>query len=127
MSSKKPPKKKVVVSTTKKQASSKKPTKKTVKTDGKQNKNKITPTVSARSRKVVDAAPQEMIFTMQNYLIMGVGIVVIAIGLILMSGGSMPSPDVWDESIIYGFRRTVLAPILILGGLAIEIYGIFKK
>ena len=58
---------------------------------------------------------------------MGIGLGLITLGLILMSGGGMPSPDVWDESIIYGFRRTVLAPFLILAGLIVEIFAIFKK
>ena len=58
---------------------------------------------------------------------MGLGILLMLIGFVFMAGGSMPSPDVWDESIIYGFRRTVLAPILILGGLVVQIYAIFKK
>jgi hypothetical protein len=39
----------------------------------------------------------------------------------------MPSPDEWEPERIYSFRRTVLAPIVILAGLAVEIYAIFKK
>jgi hypothetical protein len=58
---------------------------------------------------------------------MGGGVLLIALGLVLMLGGAMPSPDVWDESIIYSFRRTVLAPIFILAGLGVEIYAIFKR
>jgi hypothetical protein len=50
-----------------------------------------------------------------------------AIGFVLMAGGSMPSPDVWDESIIYSSTRTVIAPIFILSGLIVQIYAIFKK
>ena len=58
---------------------------------------------------------------------MGIGFGLIALGMLLMSGGAMPSPDVWDESIIYSFRRTVLAPFLMLAGLVVEVYAIFKK
>ena len=58
---------------------------------------------------------------------MGGGVLLIALGLILMSGGAMPSPDVWDESIIYSTRRTILAPIVMLAGLGLEIYAIFKR
>jgi hypothetical protein len=39
----------------------------------------------------------------------------------------MPSPDVWDASHIYSFRRTVLAPVVMLAGIAIEIVAIFKR
>ena len=39
----------------------------------------------------------------------------------------MPSPDVWDENLIYSPRRIILAPALILLGLIVEIIAIFKK
>ncbi|MBK9641852.1 MAG: DUF3098 domain-containing protein [Saprospiraceae bacterium] len=55
-----------------------------------------------------------------------IGLGLIALGLLLMSGGWMPSPDVWDESIIYSTRRTVIAPIFIIAGLAMQVYAIFK-
>lgn len=55
-----------------------------------------------------------------------IGIGLIALGMLLMLGGSMPSPDVWDDSIIYSFRRTVLAPAFIIAGLLVEVYAIFK-
>jgi len=69
----------------------------------------------------------ESLFGRKNFLIMLGGLLLIAIGMWLMSGGAMPSPDVWDESIIYSFRRTVLAPFLMLAGLVVEVYAIFKK
>lgn len=87
-----------------------------------------TPSVApSRSRQATVAPKAELIFGKQTYLWMGIGVVLITFGMILMSGGHMPSPDVWDENIIYSFRRTVLAPIVILAGLIVEIYAIFKK
>ncbi len=67
-----------------------------------------------------------LIFGKQNYILMGVAFIVVALGMILMMGGGMPSPDVWDENIIYSFRRITLAPIVILAGLGIGLYSIFK-
>jgi hypothetical protein len=58
---------------------------------------------------------------------MGAGIALIALGLILMSGGEMQDPNVWDESIIYSPVRITVAPILIICGLIIEIFAIFRK
>ncbi len=68
-----------------------------------------------------------LLFTRENYLYIGIGCGLVALGLILMLGGDMKDPNVWDESVIYSARRTVLAPIFILAGLAVEIYAIFKK
>jgi uncharacterized membrane protein len=68
------------------------------------------------------------IFTKDNYLWMLVGVVVIAIGMILMSGGaSNKNPAVFDEGAVYSARRITIAPILILIGLVIEVWAIFKK
>jgi hypothetical protein len=41
--------------------------------------------------------------------------------------GGHEDPNVWDETVIYSFRRITLAPIVILAGLAVEVYAIFKK
>ena len=92
-------------------------------------KKKIQPTKSRRRAGSSTSTFQkgELLFNKQNYIWMGMGMVLITLGLILMSGGAMPSPDVWDESIIYSWRRTVLAPFLMVVGLVVEVYAIFKK
>ncbi|MCB0706302.1 MAG: DUF3098 domain-containing protein [Saprospiraceae bacterium] len=69
----------------------------------------------------------EMIFGKDHYMWMGIGAVLIILGMLLMAGGGMDDPNNWDESQIYSFRRTVLAPMVILAGLGVEIYAIFKK
>jgi len=77
-----------------------------------------------RSRAV---AKQDLIFSRPNFILFAVGLGLILIGLALMTGGHMPSADVWDPNIIYSFRRVTLAPILIVAGLIVEIIAIFKK
>ena len=67
-----------------------------------------------------------LVFGKENYKWLGLGIGLIALGLILMIGGFNENPAVWDESGIYGFQRTVLAPFVILSGLAVNIYALFK-
>lgn len=79
------------------------------------------------SRSRVVAPPTDLIFERKNYVFMGIGIGLIVLGLLLMSGGAMPSPDVWEPERIYSFRRTVLAPAVILAGLAMEIVAIFTR
>lgn len=70
---------------------------------------------------------ENVLFTKDNYKWMLIGLVVIAIGMLLMAGGKSPDPNVFNKDEIYGFRRITLAPILIVAGLVIEVYAIMKK
>ena len=88
-----------------------------------QSTKKIRPTAS---KSKTSTSPKEMLFGRENYKWMIIGAVLVALGLIMMIGGSMDDPNVWDESVIYSFRITVIGPILILAGLVTEIYAIFK-
>ena len=54
---------------------------------------------------------------------MFIGIVFIAIGFIIMSGGGSDDPLVFNEA-MYNFQRIRLAPTLVIIGLGIEIYAI---
>ncbi|HMY84052.1 MAG: DUF3098 domain-containing protein [Saprospiraceae bacterium] len=66
-----------------------------------------------------------LVFGKDNFKWMFIGMGVMLLGYILMSGGTMPNPETWDPSLIYSFRRITLAPFIILLGLAIEVYAIF--
>jgi len=68
----------------------------------------------------------EFLFGKRNYVIMLVGLIVIALGFILMAGGGSDDPTVFNEE-IYNFRRIRLAPTLVLIGFAIEIYAILAN
>lgn len=87
------------------------------------------PSTSAATRRTTVKAQAEfpLLFSRENYKYMIIGCGLIALGMILMLGGRMEDPNVWDESVIYSTRRLVLAPIVILAGLAMEIYAIFKR
>ena len=67
----------------------------------------------------------EFLFDKINYKILLIGIVVIAIGFILMSGGGSDDPKVFNDA-IFNFRRIRLAPTVVLIGFGITIYSIFK-
>jgi hypothetical protein len=69
---------------------------------------------------------QEFLFDGINYKILLIGIGVIALGFILMSGGGSDNPNVFNEE-IFSFRRIRLAPTTVLIGFGITIYSIFKK
>jgi hypothetical protein len=83
-----------------------------------------------RARAEVQQQPKvevDLLFGRRNYLIMIIGLGIIFLGYALMYGGNMPSPDVWDESLIYSTTRITIAPILILTGLGMQFYAIFAK
>jgi hypothetical protein len=65
----------------------------------------------------------QFLFEKKNYKFMLIGIGVIALGFILMSGGGSDNPNIFNPE-IYNFRRIRLAPTLVLIGLGIEIYAI---
>lgn len=69
----------------------------------------------------------EFLFDKVNYKFLLIGIAVIAIGFILMSGGGSEDPKVFNEAELFSFRRIRLAPTLVLIGFGITIYSIFKK
>jgi NhaP-type Na+/H+ or K+/H+ antiporter len=67
-----------------------------------------------------------MTFDKTNYMLMGLGVILIALGLVLLSGGGSMDPEVFNES-IFNSRRLVLAPIVMLAGFGIEFYAIMRK
>jgi hypothetical protein len=68
----------------------------------------------------------EFLFDKVNYKILLVGLAVIALGFILMSGGGSEDPNVFNEE-IFSFRRIRLAPAVVLLGFGITIYSIVKN
>lgn len=69
---------------------------------------------------------QTFLFDSINYKILLIGIAVIALGFILMSGGGSTDPKVFNED-IFNFRRIRLAPTMVLIGFGITIYSILKN
>lgn len=69
---------------------------------------------------------QEFLFGKVNYKILLIGIGVIALGFILMSGGGSDDPNVYSDD-IFNFRRIRLAPTTVLIGFGITIYSILKN
>jgi drug/metabolite transporter (DMT)-like permease len=70
----------------------------------------------------------EALFSKKNYWWMLGGIVLIAVGMFLLSGGqSNTDPGVFNKEAVYSPLRITVAPILILAGLVVEVIAIFKK
>jgi hypothetical protein len=68
----------------------------------------------------------EFLFDKINYKILLIGIGVITLGFILMSGGGSDDPKVYSDA-IFNFRRIRLAPTTVLIGFGITIYAILKN
>jgi len=68
----------------------------------------------------------DFLFGKQNYKWLLIGIAVIGLGFILMSGGGSDDPKVFNEE-VFNFRRIKLAPTVVFVGFGIVIYSIFKK
>lgn len=77
---------------------------------------------------MIDKKKTPSIFNKDNYKWMLIGLLVIAVGMFLLSGGvSNKDPKVFDKDAVYSTTRITIAPILILAGLVIEIFAIFRK
>jgi len=78
---------------------------------------------SKRKEELKEQQKNAFIFERKNYLFMIIGLVVIAIGFILMSGGGSDDPEVFNPD-IFSPRRIRLAPTIVIIGFAIEVYAI---
>jgi len=92
----------------------------TAKTTSPANTTKSTKTVRA-------TAGMGTMFEKTNLRWMLIGVVVMALGFILMAGGKSPDPNVFDKTKVYSTTRITIAPIIILAGLVIEIIAIFRQ
>lgn len=69
----------------------------------------------------------EFAFGRDNYKWLIIGVVIIAVGNLLMVGGGSDDPSVFNGEEIFSFRRITLAPIVILAGFATVLISIIRK
>lgn len=67
----------------------------------------------------------KMAITEKGLKILLMGLLVMVSGYILMIGGGSDDPNVFNYA-MFGFRRMVAAPIVIIAGAVIEIIAIMK-
>ena len=75
---------------------------------------------------VEDKNDEQMALSMKNYILLAIGFVVIVLGMVLMCGGGSESPEEFNYA-MFSWRRVTLAPLLIVGGFAFEIYALLKR
>jgi hypothetical protein len=86
---------------------------------------KGTKTTAPAATKKREVAGQ--LFGKENFKWMLIGVAVLILGFLLMAGGGSTDPNVFNKDEVYSTRRITIAPIIILIGLAIEIYAIFRQ
>ncbi len=79
-----------------------------------------------RFNSATDKHDAEMPLTIKNYILLIAGFVVIVLGMVLMTGGGSENPNEFNYD-MFSWRRITLAPLLIVGGFAFEIYALLKK
>ena len=62
----------------------------------------------------------------ENFILLGIGFVIIMLGFALMVGGGAENPSEFSEE-IFSMRRITIAPIVVVLGFAFEIWAIMKK
>lgn len=80
-----------------------------------------------RRDSVLRTGDREMLYTRQNFILFGIGLALVLLGLAAMTGGEQTDPNVWHSKEIYSPRRITLAPILMVAGFVVVAIGIFKR
>lgn len=75
----------------------------------------------------VSTKTPSVLFGKENYKWMLIGLIIIALGFILMAGGKSSDPKVFDTKEVYSTTRITIAPLLIIIGFAMEIFAIMRK
>lgn len=70
---------------------------------------------------------EAMAFDRTNYKLLLVGIFIVILGFILMSGGGSGDPEVFNADKLFSTRRITVAPIVCLVGYVFVIYAIMRK
>jgi hypothetical protein len=65
-------------------------------------------------------------FERRNYLFFLMGIALLVVGYLLMSGGGVEDPNEFSEA-IFSARRITIAPLTVMAGYGIIFYSILKR
>lgn len=68
---------------------------------------------------------KEFLFGKRSYRIMGIGVALIVLGFVLMTGGGSDDPNVFNPA-IYSPLRIRVAPALVLTGFAVLMVAILS-
>ena len=69
---------------------------------------------------------RNFVFKKENFIILGISVLLVVIGFWLMSGGQTTEERGFDPT-IFSVRRIVIAPIVSMIGFVLVIFAILKK
>ena len=72
------------------------------------------------------ADPSQFAVTAKGLKLMIAGLLVLAAGFLLLSGGGASDPQVFNYA-MFDFRRLVAAPIVIIAGIVVEVVAIMGR
>ena len=61
-----------------------------------------------------------------NLKIIGIGVLVLIVGFLLMTGGGSDDPNVFSEA-MFDARRLIISPLVIIAGFCLVGWGIMHK
>ena len=73
--------------------------------------------IEKKTAPVNQETKSELVFTKRNYQLLLISIAIVIVGFLLMMGNT----DIYD------FRKTLLAPMVVLFGFGFAVYAILKK
>ncbi len=80
------------------------------------------------NKKTVKSGSNDVDFAIgkENFKYIAIGVFILVIGFLLMSGGKSDDPSVFNPE-IFSFRRITLAPIVVVSGFIFILWAIMKK
>ncbi|MGL6022084.1 MAG: DUF3098 domain-containing protein [Chitinophagaceae bacterium] len=79
------------------------------------------------SKIITETSKWDSLFGRSNYILMLISIFLVILGCLLMMGGRTDNPHEFNYNEIFSFRRITLAPLCIMIGFIMAIYGILKN
>ncbi len=67
------------------------------------------------------------VFGKENFKLFFIGMALVLLGFILMTGGGSDDPTTFDEDALFSNTRITLAPILVIAGYVVVIFSIMKQ
>ena len=79
-----------------------------------------------KTKKIEKETEEKFALPPKNVYLLIIGLVVIALGFVLMAGGGSRDPEIFSGENLFSFRRMVIAPVLVCGGFVFEIVAIMR-